>query len=223
MPASNIPYREAGSAPPFRAIIFDLGGVVLGSPLQVFAAFEQELGLVAGALNRMIVANGPAGAWQRLERGEVAMDEFVVALDAEFAAIGARVSTSLLMQRIAMASQPRPAMVEAIRRLRANGLLTAALTNNWVSEDQAGKMGLLRPEFDVFIESAREGMRKPDPRIYQLACARLGIEPVQAVFLDDIGANLKSARALGMATIKVVDELEALRELEALVDLRLST
>ena len=67
-------------------------------------------------------------------------------------------------------------------------------------------MSLLRPEFDVFIESAREGMRKPDPRIYELACARLGVRPEQAVFLDDIGANLKTARALGMATIKVVDE-----------------
>jgi putative hydrolase of the HAD superfamily len=221
--ASNIPYRETGSAAPFRAVIFDLGGVVLGSPLQVFAAFERELDLAPGALNRMIVANGPAGAWQRLERGEVAMEEFMVALDAEFAAIGARVSTSLLMQRIAVASQPRPIMVEAIRRLRAHGLLTAALTNNWVSEDQTDKMGRLRPEFDVFIESAREGMRKPDPRIYQLACARLGVEPAQAVFLDDIGANLKSARALGMATIKVVDEFDALRELEALVGLALST
>jgi putative hydrolase of the HAD superfamily len=205
----------------FRAVIFDLGGVVLGSPLQVFAEYEVELGLAPGALNRMIVANGPTGAWQRLERGEVDMASFVAALDLEFAAIRAQVSTAVLMQRIAHASQPRPAMVEAIRRIRGHGLLTAALTNNWVSQDQTDKMTVLRPEFDAFVESAREGVRKPDPRIYELVCMRLGVQPADAVFLDDIGANLKPARALGMATIKVADPAVALRELEGLLGLTL--
>lgn len=203
------------------AVIFDLGGVVLGSPLQVFAELERELGVQAGSLGRLIVANGDHGAWPRLERGELDMASFVEALDREFAVAGVRVSSAALMERIALASQPRPAMVEAIRRLRRHGLRTAALTNNWVSDDQAGKMNLLRPEFDAFVESAREGMRKPDPRIYRLVCERLQVTPEQAIFLDDIGANLKAARALGMLTIKVVDPDVALRELESALGLPL--
>ena len=83
-------------------------------------------------------------------------------------------------------------------------------------------MVLLRPEFDIFIESAREGLRKPDPRIYELACQRLGVAPSEVVFLDDIGENLKPARRLGMTTIKVVDPAVALAELEAILQLRLS-
>jgi epoxide hydrolase-like predicted phosphatase len=96
-------------------------------------------------------------------------------------------------------------MLEAIRRIRARGLLTAALTNNWVSgarEDEGTSS--LRERFDAFFESARLGLQKPDPRIYQHACADLGIQPSEAVFLDDIGRNLKAARALGMTTVRVV-------------------
>jgi epoxide hydrolase-like predicted phosphatase len=106
-------------------------------------------------------------------------------------------------------------MVEALHRLRANGLATAALTNNWRGDgnDRHG----LRPLFDHFIESSVVGLRKPDPAIYRLAFAMLGVEPEAIVFLDDIGANLKAARELGVTTIKVVEPEAALRELEALV------
>jgi len=106
-------------------------------------------------------------------------------------------------------------MLEAIRRIRAHGLLAAALTNNWITED-AGT-GVLRPHFDVFIESAAIGLRKPDPRIFQRACEALRVAPAEAVFLDDIGANLKAARALGMTTIKVADPAAALAELEGVL------
>ena len=71
----------------------------------------------------------------------------------------------------------------------------------------------LREHFDVFIESALVGLRKPDPRIYELVCRELGVAPARAAFLDDIGRNLKTARALGMTTIKVDDPDGALREL----------
>ena len=71
--------------------------------------------------------------------------------------------------------------------------------------------------FDVVVESSKAGCRKPDPRFYEIACEELGIEPSQAVFLDDLGINLKPARAMGMTTIKVTDPGEALRELEAVV------
>ena len=74
----------------------------------------------------------------------------------------------------------------------------------------------------MFVESRAVGMRKPDPRIYRLVCRELGVEPGRTAFLDDIGANLKSARALGMATIKVVDPDAALRELGELLGFDLS-
>jgi putative hydrolase of the HAD superfamily len=71
--------------------------------------------------------------------------------------------------------------------------------------------------FDVVVESSKVGVRKPDPRFYELACEALGIEPAEAVFLDDLGVNLKPARAMGMTTIKVLDPDTALAELESVV------
>jgi putative hydrolase of the HAD superfamily len=204
------------------AVIFDLGGGVLGSPLLAFRDYEVRLGLAPGARGMVVVRAGSDGAWARLERGEHDMATFVSAFDEELRVAGVGGSAAVLMGLIAEYSPLRPAMVAAVRRLRERGLRTAALTNNWVSVDQTEKMDLLRREFDVFIESARVGMRKPDPRIYQLACEKLAIEPAQAVFLDDLGENLKAARALGMITIKVVDPGEALAELEKVLGFALS-
>ena len=204
-----------------RAVIFDLGGVVLGSPLHAFRDYEREQGLRAGFLGRMIMQNGELGAWPRLERGELTMEAFFAAFDAEAMAAGVRLSSVALMERVAIASQPRPAMVRAVRLIRAAGVRTAALTNNWASDDQTQKMDILRREFDAFIESVREGLRKPDPRIYELVCDRLSVTPSESVFLDDIGVNLKAARALGMTTIKVDEPISALRELERVLELAL--
>jgi epoxide hydrolase-like predicted phosphatase len=208
---------------PIRAVLFDLGGVVLDSPLAVFAAYERELGLPVHTLNKAIVAAGHAGAWSRLERGELTMREFFVAFDAEMAAVAGqvRISAEALMTKIADNTQLRPVMVSAIRTIRSAGLKVGALTNNWASDDQFHKMDVLRPEFDVFIESAKVGLRKPDPKIYELACSAFGVAPFEVAFLDDIGANLKAARALGMTTLKVDDYRETLRELGKLLDLKL--
>jgi len=196
----------------YRAVIFDLGGVVVGSPLHAIAGYERAQGITAGAINRVVVDTGPGGAWSRLERGELTLEAFYQAFDADCAAAGHRISARDLMVLVAEATAPRPAMLAAIARIRAHGLAAAAVTNNWVAED--GGMGVLRPHFDVFVESAVVGIRKPDPRIFGLACEQLGIVPAEAVFLDDIGLNLKAARALGMTTIKVDDPDVALAELE---------
>jgi putative hydrolase of the HAD superfamily len=95
-----------------------------------------------------------------------------------------------------------------------------ALTNNWEG-DASGRASLaeLRERFDAFVESSVVGLRKPDPRIYLHACRALRVEPPEAVFLDDIGSNLKAARALGMATIKVDEPAAALAELGRLLGL----
>jgi putative hydrolase of the HAD superfamily len=204
------------------AVIFDLGGVVLDSPLAVFAAYERELKLPLHTLNKGIVAAGAAGAWARLERGELDMRAFHTAFDAENAAQGVVISTATLMAKVALSTAVRPAVVSALRTLRAHGLKVAALTNNWASDDQSTKMAQLRAEFDVFIESIRVGLRKPDQRIYELTCRELGVTPDRVAYLDDIGLNLKPARALGMTTIKVNDIAVALAELSRVVGLALS-
>ena len=199
----------------FRAVIFDLGGVVLGSPLQAIAAYEREHGIPEGFVNRLVVDAGRDGAWSRLERGELVLEAFYPAFEAECADAGQRVSGPDLMARIALAAAPRPAMLAAIATLRERGLATAALTNNW-SRDGTQERGL-RERFDVFLESSVLGLRKPDPRIYEHACQVLEVAPDQAVFLDDIGRNLKPARALGMTTIKVETPGAALARLSELV------
>jgi epoxide hydrolase-like predicted phosphatase len=117
-------------------------------------------------------------------------------------------------------------MVAAVRALRERGLRVGALTNNWASdapdESRERRDFELRALFHAFVESAVVGLRKPDPRIYTLACRELGVVPERAVFLDDIGANLKAARALGMHTIKVESPEQALSELEAAVGFALA-
>jgi putative hydrolase of the HAD superfamily len=201
-----------------QAVLFDLGGVVLGSPLHAIARHERESGIPAGFVNRLVVATGPQGAWSRLERGELAMEAFYDAFERECIEAGARVDARAMMERVHVESQPRPAMLAALGRLRAAGLRTAAVTNNWVPEAERGGNGsALRPHFDAFVESCVVGVRKPDARIYHIACEALGVAPAHAAFLDDIGANLKTARGLGMATIKVEEPDRALAELETLV------
>jgi epoxide hydrolase-like predicted phosphatase len=200
-------------------VIFDLGGVVIGSPLHAIAAYERELGLATNAVNHAVVRSGPTGAWSRLERGELGLEEFYPLFEADCRALDIAIDAREMMRRVAEIAVPRPAMLEAIRKLRAGGLRVAALTNNWITEDQG--TGTLRAFFDVFVESIAVGLRKPDPRIYQLVCRELDVEPAKAVFLDDIGSNLKTARALGMTTIKVDEPDAALAELERVVGLSL--
>jgi epoxide hydrolase-like predicted phosphatase len=202
-----------------RAVIFDLGGVVVGSPLHAIAAYERELRLPANAVNRVVVVAGLRGAWSRLERGELGLEEFYPLFEADCGTAGVTIDAREMMRRVAEITVPRPAMLAAIARLRAAGLKVAALTNNWVTEEEG--TGALRSFFDVFVESAAVGLRKPDPRIFELVCRELDVPPAETVFLDDIGINLKAARALGMVTIKVDDPDVALAELEQAVGLDL--
>jgi putative hydrolase of the HAD superfamily len=204
-----------------EAVVFDMGGVVLDSPLHAIARYERDHGLPPNAINRAVVASGTAGAWARLERGELTAETFCGPFEADCRAHGLAVDGVRLMAYIAEAGVPRPRMLAAIRRIREHGLRTAALTNNWVRPGGRRVADDLRERFDVFVESAVVGLRKPDPRIYELVCRELGVVPPRAAFLDDIGLNLKPARALGMATIKVDDPDVALRELGSLLGLDL--
>jgi putative hydrolase of the HAD superfamily len=206
----------------YRAVIFDLGGVVLGSPLEAIARYERDRAIPANFVNRVVADTAPGGAWSRLERGELSIERFYAAFERDCANAGHEIDARELMARMAESSAPRPHMLEAIRQIRSRGLKTGALTNNWVIEDRPAPDVMLRDHFDAFVESSAVGMRKPDPRIYEYTCAALGVAPEQAVFLDDIGRNLKPARGLGMATIKVEEPAAALAELGALLGFELA-
>ena len=203
----------------YRAVIFDLGGVVFPSPFDAFDEYEREAGLPSGSVRGVIRISSETGAWAALERGDHSLDSFLDALESEFASAGHDVDPRALLECVSRGFGPRPTMVRAISRIRAAGLLAAALTNNWA--DARGRPSPNSMDsidvFDVVVESSVEGIRKPDQRIYELTLARLDVDASDAVFLDDLGINLKPARAMGMATIKVSHPDDALRELESLL------
>ncbi len=211
--------------PDIAAVLFDFGGVILSSPFEAFARYEQANGLPDGLLRRLNATNPDTNAWAALERSEVDLDGFATLFEAEAAAAGHRVDARAVLELLA--GEVRPAMVAALRAIKAAGIPLALLTNNFVSRNDADAAP--RPEvaealslFDHVIESSREGVRKPDPAAYELVMDRLGVEARHVVFLDDLGINLKPAKALGMTTIKVVDPDDALAELSAVLGLDLT-
>lgn len=195
-----------------RAVIFDLGGVILDSPLEAISAFERRHGIPRGTVNGLVVGSGDAGAWARHERGEVDRETFLTAFAAEFTAIGVDVDTGELMDAVDASIRVRPRMLRSVDRLRRRGLKTAALTNNW---KPFGESGLIE-HFDVVVESVVEGTRKPERRIYEICLERLGVEASECVMFDDLGPNLKPARAMGMTTVKVTSAHQARAALESL-------
>jgi putative hydrolase of the HAD superfamily len=202
----------------FDAVLFDFGGVIADGPFEAFTRYEADNGLPIGFVRTLNATDHDTNAWARLERGEVNLDEFCDLFERE-----ARLAGGTLDARVVLASlagELRPDMVEAVRRCKEH-FRTGLLTNNFVPVERDGRFSAVVDLFDTVVESAVEGVRKPDPRFYLLACERLGVEPSRSVFLDDLGVNLKQARALGMATIKVTAPREALAELEELLDLAL--
>jgi putative hydrolase of the HAD superfamily len=197
-----------------RAVLFDVGGVIITSPFDAFSRYETGHGLPDGFIRKLNSTNPDTNAWAHLERGDVSFDEFCELFESEARSAGGELNARDVMELLA--GEVRPSMLEAVRRCH-DRLKTAMVTNNWRAEDEGGRLDSLLPMFDVVIESSKAGVRKPDPRFYELACEQLEIEPSEAVFLDDLGVNLKPARAMGMTTIKVTDPDEAIADLEAVV------
>ncbi|MCH2422700.1 MAG: HAD-IA family hydrolase [Acidimicrobiales bacterium] len=200
-----------------EVVLFDFGGVLLTSPFDAFAAYEAEVDLPQGTVRRINSTNPDDNAWARFERRQVDAEQFGRLFEAEAAAQGYIVDAARILE--GLHGTLRPTMVEALRRC-SDRLRTGMLTNNITPIDsQPFSDAVLEVVglFDEVIQSSVEGCRKPEPRIYEIACERLGVEPVACVFLDDLGINLKPARSMGMTTIKVVDPEEAIGELEAVV------
>jgi putative hydrolase of the HAD superfamily len=206
---------------PIAAVLFDYGGVISEGPFGAFERYERAHELPAGFIRSLNTTNPHDNAWARLERNELTFDEFCVAFSAESRGAGGEVDARELFAMFSGA--PRPEMIEAVRRCRPR-FKTGLLTNNFVTPfvaDRDATMDELMSLFDAVVESSVVGVRKPDERFYYMSCEALGVTPDQAVFLDDLGVNLKPARELGMVTIKVVDTESALDELERVLGMPL--
>jgi putative hydrolase of the HAD superfamily len=208
-----------------EAVIFDFGGVLTSSPFEAFKRFETERGLPIDIIRRTNAANHLENAWAKFERAEVDIDTFDRLFATESLALGAEVRGRDVLPLLQ--GDLRPEMVEALKRIKAQ-LKTGCITNNLPANAIGSLTGrsLYVAEvmvlFDHVIESAKIGLRKPDPRIYKMMVETLNADPKNCVYLDDLGVNLKPAREMGMTTIKVTSGAQAITELEAATGLKLS-
>jgi putative hydrolase of the HAD superfamily len=207
-----------------EAVIWDFGGVLTTSPFDAFERFEIERGLPAGIIRRTNAANHWENAWAKFERAEVDLEAFDSLFATESLALGAEVRGRDVLPLLS--GDLRPEMVEALRRVAAK-FKTGCITNNLPTNaiGSVGGRSLYIAEvmalFNHVIESAKIGLRKPDPRIYQMMIEALGVDPRRCIYLDDLGVNLKPARDMGMTTIKVTNAPQAIAELEAATKLPL--
>lgn len=208
-----------------EAVIFDFGGVLTSSPFEAFARFETERSLPIDIIRRTNAANHLENAWAKFERAEVDIDTFDDLFAEESRALGAEVRGRDVLPLLQ--GDLRPEMVEALKRIKAQ-FKTGCITNNLPANAIGSLTGRtlyvaeVMALFDHVIESAKLGLRKPDPRIYRMMAETLKVDPSNCVYLDDLGVNLKPAREMGMTTIKVVSAAQAIGELEAATGLKLS-
>ena len=218
---------KVGATTPPLAVLWDFGGVILSSPFEAFRRYEIEARLPIDFVRSLNARNPDTNAWAKMERSEVSLAEFVTLFEAEATAAGHRLDGWRVLQ--SLSGDIRPQMVEALRRCR-RAFKVACITNNMKAGDgpamartaeNAAAVAEIMTLFEHVVESSRLGWRKPDPRIYRHACQLLGVAPEHCVYLDDLGINLKPARAMGMRTIKVGDPDLAIAELEAMVGIPL--
>jgi len=208
----------------FKAVIWDFGGVFTSSPFEAFARYERERGLPENLIRQINSANPLENAWARFERSELDLDAFDVEFAREAAALGHRVPGRDIIGLLA--GDFRPEMIAALKRIKDDHK-TGCITNN-VPSNQTGSgdgRALYAREimelFDHVIESSKIGIRKPNPRIYEMMCEALSVEPEDCIYLDDLGMNLKPAKAMGMTTIKVETGPQAIAELESALGMKL--
>ncbi len=213
--------------PAIRAVLWDFGGVLTESPFLAFRRFEKERGLPADFLRGINARNRDDNAWARFERSELSPREFDEVFARETRAAGHEVRGLDVVDLLY--GEVRPAMVAALKACKHH-FANACVTNNvaagpgrGIERDcgRAGEWKRILGLFDVVIESSKIGVRKPEIRFFERACEQLGITASQAVYLDDLGTNLKPARTMGMRTIKVDDPAIAIAELESVLEIPL--
>lgn len=221
VPAAKVPASQV------KAVIWDFGGVFTSSPFERFAEYETEKGMPVGTIRGINATNPDTNAWAQFERNDVDLDTFDGLFLAESTAIGHPVPGKDVIALLS--GTLRPEMVRALDMIRQDRIC-ACITNNvraghgpGISSDseKAAAVAEVMARFQIVVESSKVNLRKPDPEIYRLACREIGIDPSEAVYLDDLGINLKPAKALGMQTIKVAGARQALTELGAILDMDL--
>ena len=211
-----------------KAVFWDFGGVITTSPFEAFNKFERNHHLPQNFIRTINATNSDTNAWARFERNDITLEEFDREFERETRSAGHPIWGIKVLELLG--GDLRPEMVQALRRCQDN-FRTACLTNTMKigpgsDEQLAGKRAAESEKvmelFDHVIASSDVGVRKPDPRFYEMACEIVEVVPGQVVFLDDLGINLKPARAMGMTTIKVIDPQLAIQELEAILGIWLS-
>jgi len=209
-----------------QAILWDFGGVLTTSPFEAFNRYEAERGLPRDFIRQINATNPETNAWAQFESSQVTLDEFDDLFAEESTARGHRVPGRQVIELLS--GDIRPRMVRVLEHCKAH-YQVACITNNVrsgqgpgmaSSSERASRIAGVMALFDLVVESSQEGIRKPNPQIYRLTCERLGVSPEAAVFLDDLGINLKPARALGMQTIKVLDQDQAIVDLAEITGLQ---
>jgi epoxide hydrolase-like predicted phosphatase len=211
-----------------RAVLFDYAGVLGTPPFDGLSQWEHEMGYPDGATLRVIMRGDyldPASGhgFHAVETGRANLHAFLeqAADGSEELLGGRRFDPAAYLQFL---TEPRFGaqwpLVHRARDLRARGYRVAVVTNNIREWEATWTRTIPLEWFDVVVDSCVVGLRKPDPEIYLLACERLGVDPEESVFLDDMEINVSGARAIGMEAIHVRDVASALRELDVLVERR---
>ena len=208
-----------------KAVFWDFGGVITTSPFDSFNTYEESQNLPKDLIRTINSTNPNNNAWAKLERNEINQEEFDSLFEIESQQFGHSVPGKQVLALLK--GQIRPEMVKALREIK-DKLIQGCLTNNIQSTESqeletdnaaiSGTHQEIMGLFDFVFESSKENVRKPDPKFYQLACKRGKVNPNEVIFLDDLGINLKPAKALGMKTIKVVRAEDALQDLQDLLD-----
>jgi len=207
-----------------RCLIVDYGGVLTNPVQEVFSAWADADGLeraeIKAVLGEMLGDGGADGPLHGLERGEVSVAEFERQLAAGLRrSDGGSVVAAGLLSRAFAKMRVAPGMVTVVRRAKEQGIRTALLSNSWgLDYDRSGWGDL----FDALVISGEVGLRKPEPAIYRLAAERLGAQPQECVFVDDLAANIRGAAAVGMVGLHHTSLESTIGELETLLGIPLA-
>ncbi|MBB4662523.1 HAD family hydrolase [Conexibacter arvalis] len=207
-----------------EAVVSDFGGVLTTPLLEAFTAVQTAHGIPLEALGEAMVRaterNGGVQPLFELEKGEISERAFVAQLNAGLTdVLGRPVELDGFGEAFFAALRPNDELFAFMRQLHGRGYRMAILTNNVREWEPLWRAMLPIDEiFELVVDSAFVGMRKPDPAIYQLLLERLGLPAGAAVFLDDLEINCDAASALGMRAVHFRDNAQAIGELERLLD-----
>ena len=211
-----------------KAVLWDFGGVITSSPFEAFNKFEIQERIPVDFIRQTNAENHETNAWAKLESSEINLDEFDRLFRLETLAKGHEISGKAVINLLS--GEIRPSMVNVLTRIKED-YIVGCITNNVNAGQGPGMAHSKRKHdaienvmsnFEFIIESSKVGVRKPDPKIYKLACERAKVSPVECLYLDDLGVNLKPAKAMGMRTIKVFSPEQAISELEENLGIQLT-